>query len=70
LAITLTTFDPDPGDVVVFQTTPVSGPSNGTATIAANGSFTYVPASVSRASTRSWSARAIREACARKARSR
>ncbi|HEX3089000.1 MAG TPA: Ig-like domain-containing protein, partial [Ilumatobacteraceae bacterium] len=43
LALTLSAFDPNAGDVVAFETTPFSGPSNGTATIAADGSFTYVP---------------------------
>ena len=34
--------DPD-GDAITVQTTPVSGPANGTVTLAADGSFTYVP---------------------------
>ena len=40
----LLTNDGDPdGDLLIINTTPISGPSNGTVTINANGTFTYTP---------------------------
>ena len=35
--------DPDPGTVLTVNTTPVSGPSNGTLLLNTDGSFTYTP---------------------------
>lgn len=35
--------DANPGTVLTAETTPVSGPSNGTLSLAADGSFTYTP---------------------------
>lgn len=36
-------YDPDTGDVLTVNTTPIVGPSNGSLTLNANGSFTYTP---------------------------
>ncbi|MCB0633434.1 MAG: tandem-95 repeat protein, partial [Lewinella sp.] len=36
-------FEPD-GDLIILNTTPISGPSNGTVTLLPNGDYTYTPA--------------------------
>lgn len=36
-------YDPNPGDIITPNTTPISGPSNGTVVINSNGTYTYTP---------------------------